>query len=596
MLHDSDNLWLGDFDNYMETLLRDWHAPGIGVSIVRNDQVVLTRGYGYRDVSNSLNFTPSTLFPIASNTKLFTAIAAGLLVDRGLLNFDEPIRNAVPSLRFYDQSLDAAVTLRDMLGHKTGVPRYDMIWHESDYSTKDLFERIRFMKPIAPLRSRIIYNNMMYEAVGHIIELMVGKAWHQFVRDEILVPLSMHRTKFTYGEAKADAQGDYALPFTERRDSAEFWQPPPPKNNECSPAGSIVTSLDDIARWSIMLMNNGLIDGKQVIPASVLHATIAPGLPFPNEMSDELGFEAELNAIYGMGRMTSVFRGHLLTSHGGASRAFHSQVSYLPKERLGVSAFVIGDHCSPLSNAIGFDIYSRALGLEATDWTARLLDFCIKQKDTSREARARSVPRGVPNTKPSHDLIDYVGSYEHPAYGQLRITLDATLLLFHFRTINLPLNHFHYDRFDTADDEANGGWSVSFLTNSLGGIDRATIWLDEVETVFVRLPNYLDADVLIKLVGKYKTPLGGTIDVKLNREGDVLLASVNEPDHVLKPFKGLQFCSSEFPDLTFEFVFEDGCVTALRHWDAHAEVEWPRIDDTVSLAHSKMTKRPFPKG
>ncbi|WP_436209216.1 serine hydrolase [Caballeronia sp. LjRoot31] len=91
--------------------------------------------------------TPATGFPIASNTKLFTAVAAGLLVDRGLLSFDRPIRDFVPSLSFYDKSLDEAVTLRDMLGHRTGVPRHDMIWYEAHLSPKQLFERIRFMKP-----------------------------------------------------------------------------------------------------------------------------------------------------------------------------------------------------------------------------------------------------------------------------------------------------------------------------------------------------------------------------------------------------------------------------------------------------------------
>ncbi|MFM0644925.1 serine hydrolase [Paraburkholderia bryophila] len=579
MLSDSRDLDLGNVDEYMQALIRDWHAPGVGVSVVRNDQIVLTRGYGYRDAANLLSFTPSTLFPIASNTKLFTAIAAGLLVERGLLSFDEPIRNAVPSLRFYDPSLDAAVTLRDMLGHRTGVPRYDMIWDDSDYSTKELFERIRFMKPVAPLRSRMIYNNMMYEAVGHIIELMSGKPWDQFVRDEILAPLGMQRTLFTYGDAKA--KGDYALPFSERRDSDEFWQPPAPKDDERSPAGSIVTSLEDIARWSIMLMNDGVIDGKQLIPASVLKATLVPGLAWPNGMSDLLGFDTELNSIYGMGRMTSVFRGHLLASHGGNLRAFHSQVSYLPNEKIGVSVFVIGDHCAPLCNAIGFDIYSRALGLEATDWTARFRDLCLKAKATMREARERSGSRAVPNTRPSHDLADYVGSYEHPAYGKMNITMDGTQLLFGFRHTDLPLIHFHYDRFDTPDDEAKGAWSVSFLTSTLGDIDRAVIQLDQIEAVFVRLAIRPEANVLAKLVGTYETPLGTKIGVRLNRDGDIVLSAPGDPAEVLKPLKGLQFRSDDFPDVTFEFVFHEERVTALRHWDAHVEIVWPRIGDAV---------------
>jgi hypothetical protein len=298
-------------------------------------------------------------------------------------------------------------------------------------------------------------------------------------------------------------------------------------------------------------------------------------------MGDVLGFETDLNVIYGMGRMTAAFRGHLLTSHGGALRAFHSQVSYLPKEKIGVSVFVIGDHCAPLSNAIGFDIYSRALGLEPTDWTTRLREFCMKEKSTIREARERSVPRGVPNTRPSHDLEAYVGSYEHPAYGQLNITIDGTQLQFGFRHIDLPLNHFHYDRFDTPDDEAQGGWSVSFLTSTLGDIDRAAMRLDEVEAVFARQPIRLDPDLLARLVGTYETPFGSKIDVKLNRDGDILLSHPGEPDHVLNAIRGLQFRSSEFPEVTFEFVLDEGRVKALRHWDAHAEFEWPRTDAAI---------------
>ncbi len=328
-----------------------------------------------------------------------------------------------------------------------------------------------------------------------------------------------------------------------------------------------------------MLMNDGAIDGRQVIPASVLKATLAPGLPWPNAMRDVLGFDTDLNGIYGMGRMTAAFRGHLLTSHGGALRAFHSQVSYLLKEKIGVSVFVIGDHCAPLSNAIGFDIYGRALGLEATDWTERRREFCAKA--TMREARARSVPRGVPNTRPSHELADYAGAFGHPAYGQMHIAMDGTQFQFHFRETRLPLNHFHYDRFDTPDDEANGAWSVSFLTSAPGDIDRAVMQLDQVEAVFVRLPIRLDASVLATLVGTYEAPFGEKIGIRLGRDGDLLLSAPDQPADVLKPFRGLQFRSNDFPEITFEFVVEEGCVTALRHWNAHVELVWPRTADDV---------------
>jgi len=567
---------LADFDALMEKLVRDCNVPGIGVSVIKDEEILIAKGYGYRDHAHKLPFTAATGFPIASNTKLFTAVAAGLLVDRGLLSFDRPIRDFVPSLSFYDKSLDEAVTLRDMLGHRTGVPRHDTIWYEAGLSPKQLFERIRFMKPTAPLRTKFIYNNMMYEAVGHIIELLTGKPWDIFVRDEILTPLGMIGTAFTITDMLA--QPEYAVPFLERRDSSELWQPPYMDDDESSPAGSMVASLGDISRWLVMLMNNGRIDGKQVIPERILKATLAPGLPLPDLMNEIMGFSPELNVIYGMGRQTSAYRGHLLTSHGGDLRAFHSQISYLPREKIGVSVFVIGDHCAILRDAVGYEIYDRMLGLAPTDWTERMLDFDKKARNSICEARQRVTPNAVPGTRPSHDLADYAGHYDHPAYGTLTVALHDKQLQFEFRQTRLALNHFHYDRFETPDDEADGAWSILFQTSALGDIDRAVLWLDQADAVFVRVPIAPPVSVIEQLVGIYVSELGIKAAVQLNGDQKLTLRFPFQPAEVLVPFRDLQFRSRLSPETTFEFVMDDGRVTALRYWDSHVEFSLTRTE------------------
>lgn len=118
---------LAGFDAYMETLVRDWNVPGIGVAIVAKDQVVLAKGWGFRDYGRKLPFTPQTVVPIASNSKLFTAVAAGFLVEGGKLAWDAPVKQFAPSIRFYNDELDATVSIRDMLGHRTGITRHDGI-------------------------------------------------------------------------------------------------------------------------------------------------------------------------------------------------------------------------------------------------------------------------------------------------------------------------------------------------------------------------------------------------------------------------------------------------------------------------------------
>src|SRR5918912_1509271 len=153
---------LQGFDEFMEKVLKDWNAPGVAVGVVADDKLVFAKGYGYRDYEKKLPITSSTLFPIASNTKLFTAIAAGFLVEEGKLNWDRPIRESVPTIEFYDSFLNNTVTLRDMLAHRTGITRHDSIWYKSDYSTKEHFDRLKYLEPREQPRQLFLYNNMMY--------------------------------------------------------------------------------------------------------------------------------------------------------------------------------------------------------------------------------------------------------------------------------------------------------------------------------------------------------------------------------------------------------------------------------------------------
>src|ERR1051325_7239731 len=188
------NQKLAGFDEFMEKTMKDWNAPGIGVGIVVGDKLVFAKGYGYRDYEKKLPITAQTLYPIASNTKLFTAVAAGFLVDEGKLTWDRPIRESVPTVNFYNVYLNNPIPLRDMLSHRTGITGHDSIWYKSDYSTKELFERLKYLEPKEQPRQIFLYNNMMYAGVGYTIQLQSGKPWAQFVREKIFQPLEMTHT------------------------------------------------------------------------------------------------------------------------------------------------------------------------------------------------------------------------------------------------------------------------------------------------------------------------------------------------------------------------------------------------------------------
>src|SRR5438093_720052 len=415
---------LKGFDAYLEAIVKDWNVPGLGVGVVAKDRLVFARGYGFRDFGRRLPFTPKTTVPIASNTKLFTAVATGLLVEDGKLDWDKPVRQFVPDIQFFNDDLSAKVTIRDMLSHRTGITRHDTIWYKSDFTRKELFERLKYLEPSQPMRQTFLYNNMMYAGAGYVIELLSGKTWEDFVREL-------------------------------------------------------------------------------------------------------------LNPAYGMGRFTASYRGHLLTYHGGDINGFHSQVSSMPNDGFGVIVLVIGDHAAPLYNVVSYNAYERLLGMDLTPWSERALDIRLKSKDVGKQARAKAGGERVAGTKPSHPLEDYVGEYEHPAYGVLTIAQQDAGLLFDFHKIRLPLTHFHYDRFDTPDDEQDGKWSVNFSTNPQGEIDKAVLSLDEAEVSFVRrIPATLFAlETLRPYAGTYETPTGAKFEVLLTETGVLGLAFPGQAFH-----------------------------------------------------------------
>ena len=566
---------LQGFDAYMEQTLKDWNTPGVGVGIVVGDRLVFEKGYGYRDYEKKLPFTPKTMQPIASNSKLFTAVSAGMLVEEGKLTWDKPVKESVPTIEFYNDQLNNNVTLRDMLSHRTGVTRHDSIWFKSPFTRKELFAKLKYLEPQEPMRQTFLYNNLMFAAAGQIIEIESGKRWEDFVRERIFTPLGMSTTCYTIADMLK--QPDFGVPFREKRDSFELYKIPYYEDTEgVAPAGAIISNIDELSHWLIALMNNGKYNGKQVLPAGVLKETLQPAIGLPNTAGEALGYWEMLNPAYGMGRETASYRGKLLTFHGGDLPGFHSQISFMPNDKIGVIVLVISDHSAPLYNIISYNVYERMLGMDQTPWSQRQLARRLAGKKAGTEARAKAGADRVPNTKPSHPLADYAAEYENPAYGILKIGLQGDQLQFGFHEFHFPLSHFHYDRFDTPDDEQYGRRSVNFRMNPQGDIHEAVMSLDEAEVVFTRKPETLDPKLLEKLAGTYMTPTNVKFEVQYQPGTGLSLVFPGGPPQKLIAVKGLQFRTPRFADTIYEFVFENGQVKALKERDPSGEFTYPR--------------------
>jgi hypothetical protein len=399
----------------------------------------------------------------------------------------------------------------------------------------------------------------MYAASGQIIEILTGQTWEDFVKNRIFTPLNMSHSMFVVEDMQK--QADFIHPYYEKRDTSILLPYPfYTKQQGLGPAGSIISSIDDLSNWLIAQMNGGKFNGKQVISPSIIQETMKPAIPTAS-VPDKY-FEI-LNPIYGMGRSTLSYKGHYRTQHQGALGAIYSNISFMPADSIGVIVFTNATHSSSLPGIITNIIYDKLLVLSETPWSERSLKDFLKGKETAREARKKPDSDRILNTKPSHPFADYAGIYEDPAYGIMEITFKNDNLGFTFNNTSLPLYHYHYDRFVSPDDEISGKKSMVFSMDAQGSIQQVKVSLDEKEVTFTRKadPRLRDPAFLKKLTGQYEIN-GSALNIALSN--NELIINTAPPQH-LDPYKGNTFRKREFSDQMVEFIFDaNGTVTGCK--------------------------------
>lgn len=475
---------LQDIDQRIQKIMTDWNVPGCAVGIVKGGELVYAKGFGYRDVENKLQVTPNTLFPIGSNTKLFTATAVGFLVDEGKLEWDKPIKTHVPSIQFCNDQLNNSITLRDMLAHRTGLSSPDKLWFYSNFSRHELFGKLKYCEPDYGFREVYNYNNFMYMAAGEIIYLVSGKSWEESVTERIFKPLEMNVSNFTIEDMEKTS--DYSKPYMNNYLDNKILAIEYNRNLQgIGPAGSINSNINEMANWVICQMNKGQYKYKQIIPNSIIEETMKP--TFITDVYDAKDKEFSCG-LYGMGRIMTEYKGHLMSEHSGSIDGFRSRVTIFPDVDLGI-VILYNTQNQPLRDLLQYEIADRLLGLEKTDWNQRLLDWRKRNVENYKKTLAENKEVKILNTTPSHELADYTGEFENEIYGKITVKLVGEQLWFQFNILNFPLNHIHYDQFETPDHKQYGQYKVSFLTNDQGMIDKIQIELDKPDVVFKKREN-----------------------------------------------------------------------------------------------------------
>ena len=549
----ADSAKLDGFDDFVATALKNWDVPGVAIAVVQDGHVILSKGYGFRNVNKQLPVTPKTLFAIGSSTKSFTVTGLGILVDEGKLDWDKPVREYLPSFHMADEFTTERMTPRDLVTHRSGLPRHDLMWYNSPLSRKEIFDRLRYLEPSKDFRTTFQYQNLMFMTAGYLAGQIADKPWELFTREQVFAPLGMNSSNFSVTDSQK--AGDYALPY--RKVKEEVKEIPFRNIDQIGPAGSINSNAEDMTKYLLMHMSLGRSGGKQILSQNNDVQMQTPQMVIPGGIRwTEVG-----HSSYGMGFFITTYRGHKLVHHGGNIDGFSALVTFMPQDKIGM-VILTNMNGSVLPTVVSYNVFDRLLGLDQVGWTARLKEDEKKQKESADEAKKKGLTAKKPNTHPSHDLADYAGEFEHPAYGLAKIKFAQDALTVTFNGLSAPLKHFHYDVFETGEDALDfPSTKLTFHTNLQGDIDSFSVPFESSvhEIVFTRAPDrsVLNKSTLEPLAGQYQ--LGPAVaTVALRGDNAITLVLAGQPPYELVPTGGLKFLIKGMTGYSVEFKKGDG--------------------------------------
>jgi CubicO group peptidase (beta-lactamase class C family) len=443
----------------IEAFRREWRIPGLSLVIVRGDSA-LVRGFGVRRIGSNDPADGQTLFAIGSTTKAFTSAAAALLVGEGRLGWDDPVVEHLPGFTLYDPWVTREITLRDLLAHRSGLPMANPMWQGGQLDADELLERLRHLKPMTGFRETFTYQNVLYLAAGRIIAEAAGTTWAEFVGRRLFSPLGMTRSRT--GPRGVEGVANVASPHVIFE--GEVIPVPYREIEAVGPAGSILSSAADMARWLRFQLGEGEIAGLRLVDAEALLETRRPQTVIRREGPLELFYPEAHRLEYGMGWIVSDYRGLQVLDHAGGIDGMTSLVAFVPEADLGIALLTNLQTPTPPYGLL-YDLLDVLLGHEPVDRTNQFRELGV-----AVEGMIATVPPRAHGTRPALPPDGYEGSYASELLGAARVMVEDGRLVFRLGSFVGALEHWHHDTFraEWTDRAWRSGAGAGWITFRLG--------------------------------------------------------------------------------------------------------------------------------
>ncbi len=542
---------LKSLDKFIPEVMADWQVPGLAISIIKDGRLIYARGFGFRDVAGQKEVTPRTLFAIGSCTKAFTAVTMGVLVDEGEVDWDERVTTYLPRFKLSDEFAMARMTPRDLLCHRSGLPRHDMMWYNAAATREELFSRLLYLEPNRDFRTHYQYQNLMFMTAGYLVEQVSGTTWEKFVETRIFYPLGMTGSNFSVEDSKKSP--DHALPYAKRDE--EVTAIPFRNIDTIGPAGSINSHVSDMANWVLLNLSEGKLGDQAVVSEASLKEIHSPQMI----SGRNLRYDETFYSLYGMGWGMTSYRGHVLLSHGGGIDGFTALVSLMPKDEMGLVILTnLGGN--PVPQAVMYQVYDRLLELEPVDWNGRFLKQRDEAEKEAEKTKEKEDEGRVADTRPTLALESYAGDYTHPGYGVLRITHKEGSLEMSYNDIAYELDHYHYDVFRMENELLGQTRKVAFSLDLKANVGSVAVPLEPAvdPVVFVRMPEETmrERAFLEPFTGEYQMEQV-TITIRLKKEDTLFVLVSGQPEYELVPYQGTRFTFKGVPGVSVEFIRDE---------------------------------------
>lgn len=483
---------LEDIDKYLIKARQDWNIPGMAVAIVKDGEIVLSRGYGFLTAGKSERVDEHSLFAIASNTKAFISASLALLVEQGKLKWSDKVHEILPHFRLYDPYVTSQATIEDLLCHRIGLGTYsgDLMWYKSELTASEVVGKIQYVPQAFGFRDGYGYSNLMFIAAGEVIHAIGGQPWDVFADSAFFKPLKMDRTvTSTRVLTQTTNVASPHKPYSGGNQVIDWvnW-------DNMGAAGGIISSAHDMAQWIKLQLNEGI--NKEDTIFSVRQQQLMWSTHNARQLTDrdrEL-IPGKIYKGYGLGWSLETYRNKQVVSHGGGYDGMYSKVMMVPEENLGI--VILTNSMKGISDPLCFYIVDRFLDAEVRDWSGELLSY----QGSGGPGRIEQLQSAkAKKSKPTLDLNAYTGDYYSDMHGKVTIALEDKQLKLAFENapaLNATLNHWHYDTWEISWNEDHAWFDFGLLQFKLDvdltvkglhfDVPNYDIFFDEVDLVKIR--------------------------------------------------------------------------------------------------------------